>query len=293
MIFFRTEPCDMRNLLVLSLIIFCAGFGIAQTGTRATSTLAPARAKTSTNLAPASQPRSNATANPPQNNGTIRKQATSTSNPGNDNVSNRSTHPEAAPSTYTPRPATGRPASKNASGKTNKVANNAGKNAPVLAKKAMGKVNWLTIEEAVEKNKTEKRKIFIDVCTSWCGWCKHMDSTTFVNLSVANYLNEHFYPVKFNAEQTGDIFFKNKTYRFKKDGGRGCHELAAEWLNNRLSFPTVVFLDENLNTIQPLGGYLDANKLEAILNYFGTDSHRTTPWETYEKKFSNAKSGGK
>ena len=29
------------------------------------------------------------------------------------------------------------------------------------------------------------------------------------------------------------------------------------------------------------------NKLETILNYFGTDSHKTTPWETYEKKFSN------
>ena len=146
-------------------------------------------------------------------------------------------------------------------------------------------INWMTLEEAMEKNKTEKRKIFVDVYTTWCGWCKHMDSTTFVNGAVAKYLNEHYYPVKFNAEQQNDIVFKDKTYHFKKSGNRGHHELAAEWLNNRLTFPTVVFLDENLTLIQPLAGYQDANKMEAIINYFGTDSHKKVPWESYEKKF--------
>ncbi len=147
-------------------------------------------------------------------------------------------------------------------------------------------VKWMTLEEALEKSKTEKRKIYIDVITDWCGWCKRMDETTFTDPAVAQYLNDHFYPVKFNAEQTNEIQFNNKTYRFKNNGGRGCHELAAEWLNNRLSYPTSVFLDENLTLIQPLPGYQDGPKLEAILNYFGTDSHRTTPWETYERNFN-------
>lgn len=158
-------------------------------------------------------------------------------------------------------------------------------------KKAQGKteervtINWMTLEQAMEKSKTEKRKIFVDVYTTWCGWCKHMDSTTFVSGSVAKYLNDHYYPVKFNAEQQSDIVFKDKTYHFKKSGNRGHHELAAEWLNNRLTFPTVVFLDENMTLIQPLAGYQDATKMEAIINYFGTDSHKRVPWESYEKKF--------
>lgn len=288
MINFRTESCDMRNFLLFALIICCAGQGLAQNGGRANTSVAP-RAKSSANLTPASQSRSTTTATQPANPGTVRKTTAPNPRPSENNGIQAQT----TPSTYAPRPLNGRPAATNTGSKTTKVANNAGKNAPTLAKKAVGKVNWMTIEEAVEKSKTEKRKIFIDVCTDWCGWCKHMDSTTFINPSVATYLNEHFYPVKFNAEQTNDILFKNKTYHFKKNGGRGCHELAAEWLNNRLSFPTVVFLDESMNTIQSLGGYLDAVKLEAILNYFGTDSHRTTPWETYEKKFTSAKSGGK
>jgi thioredoxin-related protein len=157
--------------------------------------------------------------------------------------------------------------------------------ASVLKPAERGVVNWMTLEQALEKSKTEKRKIFVDMYTDWCGWCKHMDSTTFVHPAVAKYLNEHFYPVKFNAEQEKDIVFKDKTYHFKKSGTRGYHELAALWLNNRLSFPTVVFLDENQQLIQPVPGYQDAAKMEAIINYFGSDSHKKTPWETYEKNF--------
>jgi len=149
------------------------------------------------------------------------------------------------------------------------------------------KVQWMSLEEAQEKAKTEKRKIFIDVFTDWCGWCKRMDESTFVDPEIAKYLNDNYYPVKLNAEQQQDINFNNKTYHFRKNGARGYHELAAELLNNRLSFPTVVFLDESLNLIQSIPTYLEAPKLEAILNYFGTDSHKTTPWETYEKKYNN------
>jgi thioredoxin-related protein len=195
-------------------------------------------------------------------------------------ANDRNSTPSYSTRNYSPRPSqknNTKAAAKTAPSQTNKVA-------PL--KKEVGVVKWLTLEQAIEKNKVEKRKIFIDVYTDWCGWCKHMDSTTFNQSAVANYLNEHFYPVKFNAEQQNDIVFKDKTWKFVKNGSRGHHELAANWLNNRLSFPTTVFLDENLNTIQPLGGYLDAAKMEAIINYFGTDSHRTTPWESYEKKFN-------
>ncbi len=143
----------------------------------------------------------------------------------------------------------------------------------------------MTLEQAVERNKSEKRKIFIDVYTDWCGWCKRMDSTTFVTPAVANYLNEHYYPVKFNAEQEQDINLNGKTYHFKRTGLRGYHELAAEWLNNRLSFPTTVFLDETQTLIQPIPGYQDASKMNAIIHYFGGDNHKKVPWESYEKVF--------
>src|SRR6188472_2721840 len=90
-----------------------------------------------------------------------------------------------------------------------------------------GPVKWLTFEQAVEKAKTEKRPIFIDVYTDWCGWCKVMDKNTFSDPQVSKLLNEKFYAVKFNAEQHEDVVFQGTTFKFVPGGGKGYHQLAA------------------------------------------------------------------
>lgn len=146
-------------------------------------------------------------------------------------------------------------------------------------------VKWMTLEEAVEKSKSEKRKIFIDIYTDWCGWCKVMDRETFQNPCIANYLNRNFYPVKFNAEQKKDIVFKGTVYSFIKSGNSGYHSLAAAIMRGKLSYPTSVFLDENLNLIQPLDGYLPIKDFEKIMVYFAQDKYKDTPWPKYERNF--------
>ncbi|MEK7254545.1 MAG: DUF255 domain-containing protein [Bacteroidota bacterium] len=147
-------------------------------------------------------------------------------------------------------------------------------------------INWLTWEQALEKQQTQKRKIMVDVYTDWCGWCKRMDAATFQKEEIAKYVNEHYYAVKFNAEQKDDIEFKGKTYKFVKQGMRGYHELAAEITRGRLSYPTVVFLDENLEVIQPIPGYKEPLEFEQIITYFGKNEHKKTPWQTYQKGYT-------
>src|SRR5210317_1574139 len=68
---------------------------------------------------------------------------------------------------------------------------------------AQEKIQWMSIEEAYALTLTEAapKKIFIDVYTDWCGWCKRMDKATFQNPEVAAYMNAHYYNVKFDAEQ--------------------------------------------------------------------------------------------
>ncbi len=150
---------------------------------------------------------------------------------------------------------------------------------------AEGKINWLTWEEALELSKTEQKKILVDVYTDWCGWCKRMDKATFQQTHIAEYVNEHFYAVKFNAEMKEDIVFKGKTFKFVKNGMRGYHELAAEITRGRLSYPTVVFLNENLDVIQPVPGFKDPLEFEQIITYFGRNEHMKTPWDVYRKKY--------
>ena len=148
-----------------------------------------------------------------------------------------------------------------------------------------GAVEWMTLDQAMEKLKTEKRKIFIDVYTDWCGWCKVMDKKTFNDPKVAELLNTKFYAVKFNAEQREDIAFKGTIYKYMAKGNY--HQLAAVLLNNQLSYPTVVFLDENLNGLMPLPGFREAPEFHKIAQFIGEDHYKTQKWDEWGTSYKS------
>ena len=153
-------------------------------------------------------------------------------------------------------------------------------------------VSWLTFDEAVVASEQGQRKIFIDVYTDWCGWCKRMDATTFSDPAVAEILQNKFYPVKFNAEQREPITFNNHTFNFVPRGTKGYHELAAALLNNKLSYPTVVFLNENFEIIQVLPGYRKADEFLKIITFIGEDHYLTTSWEDFSKTYQKKPASG-
>ena len=142
-------------------------------------------------------------------------------------------------------------------------------------------VKWYTIEEVQEMVKKEPRKIFIDMYTDWCKWCKVMDKNTFTDEKVAELLNTSFYAVKFDAEGKEPVTFRDQTFKFVPQGSRGYHELAAALMQGKLSYPTSVFLDENLNLISPLPGYYPPDKLNPILEFIGEDHYKTTNYEQF------------
>jgi len=116
-------------------------------------------------------------------------------------------------------------------------------------------VHWYTLEEALAAHEDEPKKIFIDMYTDWCGWCKVMDKKTFTDASVIHQLNENYYPVKFDAEGTAPVAFKGRTYNFIASGRKGIHELAYNLLDRSPSYPSFVVLDENLNRENIIKGY--------------------------------------
>jgi thioredoxin-related protein len=154
-------------------------------------------------------------------------------------------------------------------------------------------VKWMTFEEAVEKSKTEKRKIFIDVFTDWCGWCKVMDKNTFPDAAVAKLLNEKFYAVKFNAEQTDDVVFRGTTFKFMSQGRSGYHQLAAALLNGQMSYPNFVFLDEEFRIIpiyqgsSSLPGYKKPEEFYPFLSFVGSDSYQKMNILEYQKEYKS------
>jgi len=112
-----------------------------------------------------------------------------------------------------------------------------------------------------------------------------LDKNTFQNQDVADYVNAHYYAVKFNAEGNEVInyngkVYKNPNYNPKLANKRNsAHELARYFQVQ--AYPTIVFLDEKANVIFPLRGYKTPQKIEIYLKMFKKDEHKTL--DTQEK----------
>jgi len=148
-------------------------------------------------------------------------------------------------------------------------------------------IQWVTWEEAIHLSQTEQKKIFVDVYTDWCGYCKKLDNTTLSNPNIVNYVNDTYYAIKFDAEMKEEITLNGKTYQYVNSGKRGYHELAKEILKGQMSYPTLVFLDESFLTIQPIKGFQDVKTMNQILHYFGENHHKNTPWMKFTQVFNS------
>ena len=111
------------------------------------------------------------------------------------------------------------------------------------------RITWITWEEAVELNQKQPKKIFVDVYTEWWGWCKKMDASTFEDARVIEYMNEHFYAVKLDAEMKREIIFRDQQFKWVDAGRRGIHTLAYSLLEGKMSYPSFVTLNENFDRI--------------------------------------------
>ena len=143
-------------------------------------------------------------------------------------------------------------------------------------------VKWYSWEEASELSKTSPKKVFVDVYTDWCGWCKKMDASTFKDAEIVNYLNDNFYPVKFNAEQKDQISFNGTDFKFIAQGRRGVHQLASALLDGRMGYPAFVLLDESFARIMISPGFKKAPQLQQELTFAKEEKYKKMSWEAYK-----------
>ena len=142
-------------------------------------------------------------------------------------------------------------------------------------------INWMTIEEAELAVKKQPKKILIDVYTKWCGYCKKMDKTTFQDKEMIDYLNKEFYCVKMDGEDKNTMTFKGKEFSFVNKGRRGYNELPAALLKGKLSYPTFVYLDEDLRILLVMPGYRSPSEMLPIVSYLGSNKYKDMKWEAY------------
>ena len=145
-------------------------------------------------------------------------------------------------------------------------------------------IKWMTIDEVQVAMKKEPRKVFMDVYTDWCGWCKVMDKKTFTNKELIKYLNTKFYSVKLNAEHKDEIRFMGKMYKLSSDNRT--HELAVELLKGYMSYPSTIVMEENFQNPQAIQGFQEASFFEVVLKYLGENIYKTQGFEDFKKEYS-------
>jgi len=97
-----------------------------------------------------------------------------------------------------------------------------------------------TLKEARAKAKKEKKLVFVDCYTTWCGPCKSMAKKTFVNKEVGDYYNTNFICVKIDMEQ-----------------GEG-PDVATQYSIE--AYPTYLFLDSKGDVKHKDLGFIDAER---------------------------------
>lgn len=142
-------------------------------------------------------------------------------------------------------------------------------------------ITWYNWEQGVEMVKNSNKKMFIDVYTDWCGWCKKMDATTFQDPQVVKYMKENFIAIKFDAEQDKEIVFNDYTFKLLPGGRKGTHELALTLLKGNAGYPSFVLMDSDFRRIRVTPGYKNPDQMLTELKFAKEEAYKKVAFETF------------
>jgi thioredoxin-related protein len=146
-------------------------------------------------------------------------------------------------------------------------------------------VKWMKYEDAVAALKKEPRKIFVNIYADWCGWCKVLDRNTFSDAAIAKILNEQYYPVKMNGESK-----ETQTVNGRKMSTADiASNLADLKPGERLSFPTMILLNEQGGSLTRIPGAQRPEFMTPILLFFSENHYLEKSWEVYSKEYADSK----
>ncbi|GAB5417323.1 MAG: hypothetical protein Crog4KO_29050 [Crocinitomicaceae bacterium] len=99
----------------------------------------------------------------------------------------------------------------------------------------------ITLDQALEKAKSENKPIFIDVYATWCGPCKYLSREVFVEEELGDFMNEHFINLKLDGED-----------------GDGDYLMSEFGLD---AFPTMLYLSPDKDELNRIVGAVSADEI--------------------------------
>ncbi len=128
---------------------------------------------------------------------------------------------------------------------------------------AKSDVEWLKLEDVTVKLKEQNKPVIIDLYTDWCHWCKVMDDKTYSNKKVIEYISEHFYASRINAETRETIKWREKNYYYNSQYRINDFSLFITY--GQASFPTTVIIPDDGSPPIPIAGFMKPKEIEPIL----------------------------
>jgi thioredoxin-related protein len=147
------------------------------------------------------------------------------------------------------------------------------------------KIDWLNINEVNAKLQESPRPVLIDLYTDWCYWCKVMDKKTYSDSHVIEYINTHFYAVKLNAETRDSVIWNGKDFEYNVQNK--INEFSLYVTQGQLAFPNTVIFPDIKQIPASVPGYMEPQKIEIILRYFGDGVYKTKNFNEYSANFKS------
>lgn len=158
---------------------------------------------------------------------------------------------------------------------------------------SFSQVKWMTLEQAIAAQQEKPKKIFIDFYANWCGPCKIMDKNTYGHQEIANFLNENYYAVKFDAEGKESVTVFGRIFsnpEFSSGKKRNSMHDFTKFMNVN-SVPSIVFLNEQSMPITNINGFLTAKELDPYLRIISSDEYKKfksrAEWENSQRKMKS------
>lgn len=111
------------------------------------------------------------------------------------------------------------------------------------------KLNWQQVQAKAQE---EKKYIFMDCYTTWCGPCKYMSSQIFPQPSVGKVMNTHFVNVSVQMDTTEN---DNDAVKSWYETG---HQIAAQY--KIMAYPTFLIFDQKGNLVHRIVGASQTSK---------------------------------
>lgn len=134
-------------------------------------------------------------------------------------------------------------------------------------------IHWMKMDEMLEKQKTNPRKVIIDIYNNYNISSTIMRLRVYNNAEIARYLNNNYYPVTVQLRSKEEFEIKGASYK-NSGNAQEYHQFAIAVLSGVMKFPAFVILDEDFNLLDRIQSFTTREKLDKIIHYYGDNKYK-------------------